>query len=70
MTLRGKKALVTGAARGSGRGCALARADAGANLVLADLAGGPPGLGYELAGRAEPAPEGMALDVAGGMEAW
>jgi meso-butanediol dehydrogenase/(S,S)-butanediol dehydrogenase/diacetyl reductase len=53
MTLRGKSALVTGAARGIGRGIALALADAGANVALADLAGGPSGLSYELAGRAE-----------------
>lgn len=70
MTLRGKNSLVTGAARGIGRGSARARADAGANLVLAGLANGPSALGYELAGRAEPTPEGVALDVAGGVEAW
>ena len=53
MTLRGKNALVTGAARGIGRGIALALADAGANVALADLGGGPSGLTYALAGRAE-----------------
>jgi len=53
MTLLGKNALVTGAARGIGRGIALSLADAGANVALADLAGGPSGLGDELAGRAE-----------------
>jgi meso-butanediol dehydrogenase/(S,S)-butanediol dehydrogenase/diacetyl reductase len=53
MTLRGTSTLVTGAARGIGRGIALSLADAGANVALADLAGGPSGLGYELAGRAE-----------------
>jgi meso-butanediol dehydrogenase / (S,S)-butanediol dehydrogenase / diacetyl reductase len=53
MTLRGKNALVTGAARGIGRGIALALADAGVNVGLADLGGGPSGLTYELAGRAE-----------------
>jgi meso-butanediol dehydrogenase/(S,S)-butanediol dehydrogenase/diacetyl reductase len=46
-------ALVTGAARGIGRGIALALADAGMNVALADLAGGPSGLGYELAGSEE-----------------
>ena len=53
MTLRGRNALVTGAARGIGRGVALALADAGMNVALADLAGGASGLTYELAGKAE-----------------
>jgi meso-butanediol dehydrogenase / (S,S)-butanediol dehydrogenase / diacetyl reductase len=61
MTVSGKNALVTGAARGIGRGIALALADAGANVALADLAGGPSGLGYELAGKAEL--EATAKDV-------
>jgi meso-butanediol dehydrogenase/(S,S)-butanediol dehydrogenase/diacetyl reductase len=53
MTLRGKNALVTGAARGIGRGIALALADAGMNVALADLGGGPSGLTYALSGKAE-----------------
>jgi meso-butanediol dehydrogenase/(S,S)-butanediol dehydrogenase/diacetyl reductase len=53
MSLAGRNALVTGAARGIGRGIALALADAGVNVALADLAGGASGLSYELAGKAE-----------------
>ncbi len=53
MQLRGQAALVTGAARGIGRGIALALADAGADVALADLAeGGGAPLTYELSGRA------------------
>lgn len=50
MELRGKNAIVTGAARGIGRGIALKLAEAGANLALVDL-GNPrdPALTYNLA---------------------
>jgi meso-butanediol dehydrogenase/(S,S)-butanediol dehydrogenase/diacetyl reductase len=51
--LRGKVAVVTGAARGIGRGIALALARAGVDVALADLEAGGGALGYELSGRAE-----------------
>ena len=41
MNLRGKVALVTGAAQGIGKGCAMALARAGADLVLNDRPGNP-----------------------------
>ncbi len=48
MKLQGKIALVTGAGRGIGKGCALALAEAGADIVLNDRPGSP-----DLAGAAE-----------------
>lgn len=41
MTLSGKKALVTGAARGIGRGCAVELARAGADVCVNDLRASP-----------------------------
>jgi NAD(P)-dependent dehydrogenase (short-subunit alcohol dehydrogenase family) len=54
MQLKGKNAIVTGAARGIGRGIALKLARAGANLALVDL-GNPadPTLTYNLAAQTD-----------------
>jgi meso-butanediol dehydrogenase/(S,S)-butanediol dehydrogenase/diacetyl reductase len=54
MELKGKNAIVTGAARGIGRGIALKLAQAGANLALVDL-GNPadPALTYNLAAQGD-----------------
>ena len=41
MTLEGKVALVTGAGRGIGKGCALEIAAAGADVILNDRPGSP-----------------------------
>lgn len=46
--LAGKAAIVTGAARGIGRACALAFAAAGADLVLCDIGQDLPGVPYPL----------------------
>ncbi|MET8124820.1 SDR family oxidoreductase [Streptomyces sp. NPDC056653] len=46
--LAGRTALITGAARGLGRACALTFAREGADLVLLDVAGPLPGVPYPL----------------------
>jgi NAD(P)-dependent dehydrogenase (short-subunit alcohol dehydrogenase family) len=46
--LAGKVAIISGAARGIGRACAVAYADAGADLVLVDVARDLPGVPYPL----------------------
>ncbi|MFF3322767.1 SDR family oxidoreductase [Streptomyces sp. NPDC002889] len=46
--LSGKAALITGAARGLGRACAVAFAREGADLMLLDVAGDLPGVPYPL----------------------
>lgn len=46
--LAGRTALVTGAARGIGRACAVAYARAGADLLLTDIARDLPGVPYPL----------------------
>ncbi|WP_031042642.1 SDR family oxidoreductase [Streptomyces sp. NRRL F-5650] len=48
MRLSGKTAIITGAARGIGRACAVAFAREGAGLVLVDLAADLPGVPYSL----------------------
>jgi meso-butanediol dehydrogenase / (S,S)-butanediol dehydrogenase / diacetyl reductase len=54
MELMGRTAIVTGAARGIGRGVALKLADAGANVALVDLGNpGDPSLTYNLAAQAD-----------------
>jgi NAD(P)-dependent dehydrogenase (short-subunit alcohol dehydrogenase family) len=50
MQLAGKTAIVTGAARGLGRACAVAFAREGADLVLLDLCADLPGVPYPLGG--------------------
>ncbi|MGF1426688.1 mycofactocin-coupled SDR family oxidoreductase [Kitasatospora sp. LaBMicrA B282] len=48
MRLAGKAAVITGAARGLGRACALRFAQEGADLLLLDVAGDLPGVPYPL----------------------
>jgi glucose 1-dehydrogenase len=66
MKLLGKKALVTGAARGIGKGCALALARAGADVAVNDRAQSPAALEVVAAiqglGRASVLAEGDAFE--------
>ena len=48
MRLAGRTAIITGAARGIGRSCAIAFAEQGADLVLLDIADDVPGVPYPL----------------------
>ncbi|MFD0025494.1 SDR family oxidoreductase [Streptomyces sp. NPDC058382] len=51
--LQGKTAVVTGAARGLGRACAVRFAQEGADLVLVDVGADLPGVPYPLGSRAQ-----------------
>jgi len=53
MLLKGKTAVITGAARGLGRECAVRFAREGADLVLLDIAGDLDGVGYPLGSRSQ-----------------
>ena len=71
MDIQGKTVIVTGAARGIGRGIAAAYAREGANVVLADLgaaAAEPAGdWNYALAGESELAKAAQEIRVRGGI---
>lgn len=60
--LAGKVSLVTGAARGIGRGIALGLAEAGSDVVVSDLEGGGAGLSYALSDKSDL--ESVAREVA------
>lgn len=53
MSLKGKTAVITGAARGLGRECAVRFAREGADLLLLDIAGSLEGVGYPLGSRSQ-----------------
>ncbi|MFJ5045421.1 mycofactocin-coupled SDR family oxidoreductase [Streptomyces sp. NPDC088719] len=63
--LAGRTALITGAARGLGRACALAFAREGADLVLLDVAGELPGVPYPLGSASQLAHTGRLCREAG-----
>lgn len=56
--VQGKKALITGAARGQGRHHAIRLAEEGADLILIDICADIPGVGYSMA-----TPEDLAATV-------
>ncbi|MFE7591655.1 mycofactocin-coupled SDR family oxidoreductase [Kitasatospora sp. NPDC057512] len=53
MQLKGKTAVITGAARGLGRACAVRFAAEGADLLLLDIAEDLPGVGYPMGSAAQ-----------------
>ncbi|MFF2120247.1 SDR family oxidoreductase [Kitasatospora sp. NPDC058184] len=53
MQLKGKTAVITGAARGLGRACAVRFAAEGADLLLLDIADDLPGVGYPMGSAAQ-----------------
>ncbi len=63
--LEGRLAIVTGAARGIGKGVAVALAEAGADVVVSDLGGSGSGAAYAMADDSELAGAVEAVSAAG-----
>ena len=66
MALTGQVAVVTGAARGIGKGIALGLAEAGAHVVVSDLGGSTRQWSYRLADRDELAQAAKEVEAIGG----